>query len=42
MLAAALRYSYLKFSHFCIKIILLSIEKSKITDCDTKGAEGGF
>ena len=36
MFAAALRYSYLKFSHFCIKIILLSIEKSEITDCDTK------
>ena len=33
---------YLKFQTFCIKTILKGIEKSEITDCDTRGAECGF
>jgi hypothetical protein len=34
LLAAALRYRHLRF---CIKIILKGIQKSEITDCDTRG-----
>ncbi|MDB9491822.1 hypothetical protein PN478_14995, partial [Dolichospermum circinale CS-534/05] len=37
LLAAALRYRYLNFRPFCIKIILTSPQKSEITDCDTGG-----
>jgi glycerol kinase len=37
LLAAALRYRYLKFQPFCIKMILEGIQKSEITDCDTGG-----
>jgi hypothetical protein len=36
LLAAALRYRHLRFGLFCIKIILKGIQKSEITDCDTK------
>jgi hypothetical protein len=28
---------YLKFRPFCIKIILIGLQKSEITDCDTGG-----
>ncbi|MEY3255357.1 MAG: hypothetical protein RLZZ29_488 [Cyanobacteriota bacterium] len=37
LLAAALRYRYLNFRPFCIKIILKGLQKSEITDCDTGG-----
>ncbi|MFM6108805.1 MAG: hypothetical protein ACKPEO_27190, partial [Sphaerospermopsis kisseleviana] len=37
LLAAALRYRHLRFRLFCIKIILKGIQKSEITDCDTRG-----
>jgi glycerol kinase len=37
LLAAALRYRYLNFRPFCIKIILKGLQKSEITDCDTRG-----
>jgi glycerol kinase len=42
LLAAALRYRYLKFRQFCIKIILAGLQKSEITDCGTRGAECGL
>jgi|GEM_PF-4578693 glycerol kinase len=42
LLAAALRYRYLKFRQFCIKIILTGLQKSEITDCGTRGAECGL
>jgi hypothetical protein len=43
LLAAALRYRYLNFRPFCIKIILKGLQKSEITDCDTGGgAECGL
>jgi hypothetical protein len=41
LLAAALRYRRLRLRLFCIKIILKGIQKSEITDCDTRGAECG-
>jgi glycerol kinase len=37
LLAAALRYRHLRFQQFCIKIIIKGIQKSEITDCDTRG-----
>jgi hypothetical protein len=42
LLAAALRYRYLNFRLFCMKIILKSPQKSKLPIVTLGGAECGF